>query len=209
MAVNETYELALIGGYHGQTVITTHHFREVTPVAGPPDPEQQLIDDWQAALQVAWRNMFNATYSLLTIRSRKVCGTLPLPQATEEGVNVAGTRGVAAVNEWPAWMALLVTERTGLAGRSYRGRYFLPGVCDTDVDGDNFTTGAGVLWTLAGTYNDALLATFGPSGTNPDWRLVVHSRKLAEVPGTQCQQSSTPVTALIRSIKPATMKSRK
>lgn len=209
MAVNETYELALIGTLRGQAIITTHHFREVVPVAGPPAPEQQLIDDWQASLQVAFRNCLNASYSLVTIRVRKICGTAPLPEGVEEGVNVAGTRGIAAVNEWPAWLALLVNEKTGTAGRSYRGRYFFPGVTDTDVDGDNFTTGAGTLWTLVGTYNDALLAAFGPSGTNPDWRLCVHSRKLAAVPGTQCQQSSTLVNALVRSIRPATMKSRK
>lgn len=209
MAANETYELAMLGTYHGQQIVTTHHFRETVPWVPPPSAEQSLIDKWQAALQTAWLNCFPGTYSLLTLRARKVCGTLPLPEAVEEGVNAAGSRSGGASVEWPAWMALLVTEKTGVAGRSYRGRYYVPGVTDADVDGDVFTTTAFTLWALVGTYNAALLSAFGPTGSDGTFRLVVHSRKLAAVPGAQCQQSSTPVTALVRSIRPATMKSRK
>lgn len=209
MAVNETYELAIVGTYHGQQIITTHHFREIAPVAGPPDPEQQLLDDWQTTLQTAWRNIVFTTYTLVTLKVQKVCGTAPLPIGVEEGVGLAGTRGIAGINELPAWMALVVNERTAVRGRSYRGRYFVPCVADEDITGDNFVTTAGQMYALVGTYNDGLMTRYGPSGTSANWRLVVHSRKLAAVIGTQCQQSSTLVTQLVRTLAPATMKSRK
>ena len=209
MAINDTYELAIRGTYHGQTIINTHHFREYAPWVGPPGPEQTLIDNWQTTLQTAWLNMFNGNYVLSMLTAKKVCGSLPLPIGVEESVGLPGNRIGPAGSQLPAWVALVVNERTSLRGRSYRGRFFIAGVQDEDVTGDDFVTTAGQLYALAGTYNTALLGLAGPSGSSPTWRLVVHSRKLAETPGIQCQQCSTEVTQLNRSLQPATMKSRK
>lgn len=191
VALNDTAELAVIGSRLGQQVIVTHHFRHIT---GPgPQTLQNLIDSWQAVAQVPWLAYQRPDYTLVKLRARHVCGSLPLDATTEETVNLAGTSNVSA-NPLAPWLAVVVRARTAAAGRSRRGRFFVPLTAEEDVAGEAIVAGT---QTLIQAYVTALQNAFiGVGATNTDWALVVHSRKLAGIPGTQCQNSSTIVTSL-------------
>lgn len=191
VSTNDTAELALVGTRGGQTVICTHHFR-MTEV-GTGRTLQDLIDKWQAAAQAAWLAILTSDYTLQKVRARHVCGSVPLDATVEETVNAAGSRG-AATAATPPWFALVIRERTASAGRERRGRFYVP-VCDeADFAGD--TIQAGILANYT-AYAAALTGAFLPGGSQiGTWQMVVHSRKLAAVPGTQCQASSTVVTSL-------------
>lgn len=206
MAINDTEELTVAGSLLGQQVVNTYHFRVKNPdLPGPPSIEQALIDAWQAGCYANYRGIFLSNYTIDYISARQVCGTLPLRARVDESVAATGTRA-ASGDLAPTWLAALVRERSAFAGRSYQGRNFY--LVGAEIDFVANVLQANIL-TPINTYNASLLTVFGPSGTNGDFQLVIHSHKLASVPGTQCQNSSTPVLSLSTSTYLTTMRSRR
>lgn len=204
VATNDTAELALVGSKLGQTVIVTHHFR-MTEV-GTGRTLQDLIDKWQAAAQTQWLAALRGDYTLDKIRARHVCGSLPLDATTEEAVGSAGTAAVGGDQVAP-WISALVRARTALAGRERRGRFFIPLSDEADFSKDDLQSSA---ITRLQAYVTALQGAFLPGGTQVGfWQMAVHSRKLASIPGTQCQNSSTVVTSLALQTKLTTQRSRR
>ena len=186
--------------------IHTLHFR-----LGVAATEQGLIDAWQAGARAQYRAMFQSTDSpCQTYRAAQVCGSLPLRAPTEEtevAPNIVGTQGFASDSS-PTWLARVVSERTALAGRSRRGRFYIGGLYESQHSGNNLTAGD---LALVQAYIDALMAAF-VTGVTPGadaYALVVHSPTLAAVPATNCQDSSTPVTGMIARSRVGSMKSRK
>lgn len=205
VATNDTVELALVGTKAGQTILVTHHFR-ITQNPVSSAGLQDLIDTWQAACQSAWLALNTTTYTFQSIRARHVCGSVPLEATAEETVNSAGTF-IGSGDLLPPWFALIARERTASAGRSRRGRFFLPLSQEGDVLGDGLASGAE---TKFQAYLTALGGAFLAGGSaESKYRLVVHSRKLASVPGTQCQNSSTLVTQLVLRPVLTTQRSRR
>lgn len=205
MSVNDTVQLTVQGTVAGQTHIHTQHFRYLDPTS----TEQGLIDAWQASARTAYRNMFNNTdLPVILLRASQVCGAIPLRAPVEEieaGANQAGTLSYAGQRA-PSWLAVVFSERTAFAGKSRRGRFYIGGLYEAAITGNDVESTAMTVYTA---YRDALMNTFGPSGTNNLYRLVVYSRKLASVPGTQCQDSSTVITSMGVNVELGSMKSRK
>lgn len=204
VATLDTAELVLVGSKLAQDILVTHHFRNVEALT--THTLQQLIDDWQAAAQASWLAIHQSDYTLTKVVARHVCGSLPLDATVEEAVGSAGTRGAPAATLAP-WMATVVRCRTASAGRSRRGRFYVPVPDEGDVDRDTVhPTHIARIQTyctnLAGAFID-------PGATSLRWRLVVHSRKLAAVPGAQCQNASTLVTSLAPQSALTTQRSRR
>lgn len=91
----------------------------------------------------------------------------------------------------PAQIAAVLSLRTDLKGRSYRGRVYLPGISELDVDMKSFNAGA---ITAFSTIATQLLAVFGPAGSDTQWRLAVISRWNNKV------KRATPVATQVTSI---------
>lgn len=204
MAINDTTQLAVKGVVAGQDHVHTLHFRHL---ALPPNPEQALIDAWQAGCRTAYRACF-VTFDnpVLTITARQVCGTVPLRAPVEETEvvgNQPGTRTPSGDRLAP-WLASVTSERSALAGRSRRGRYYLGGLIEADIVMADLQS---AYLALVQAYANTLDTIF-MDGTDPNFALVVHSSKLA-LQGLQCQDSSTLVNGLIVRGQLATMKSRK
>lgn len=191
VATNETAQLELVGLRQSQIVIVTHHFRN-TQVA-TPHTLQELIDEWQTTCQTPFLGALRGDYTLTKLVARHVCGSLPLDATQEEAVGSPGTLAGGSAPT-PPWFALVVRTRTAAAGRSRRGRFFFP-ICDEADFTLDTVTGSTVA--KVQDYATALHNLFIAGGSvSAAWRLVVHSKKLASVPGTQCQDSSTIVTSL-------------
>lgn len=204
MAINDTLELTVQGTVASTQHIHSLHFRSIGVLAA-----DVLITEWMASCATTYRALFVTNDSpCQLLRAEVVCGAEPLPAAVEfvpaAGTQL-GTRTASAGERSPAFVAALVTERTALAGRSRMGRFFIGGLTDGSFDLNDL---AASYLTLVNAYIAALLAQFVTPST-PSFRQVVHSRKLAAVPGTQCQDSSAAVTAMIPSTRPTTMRSRK
>lgn len=209
MAVNDTSELLVIGnlavGSTSQTYVHTLHFRHLTVPAGT-SPEAVLINRWQATSHAAWQAMHTNIYNQQEVIARQVCGSVPLRAPSSEAAVFAGSRVAPGGDPLPQWLAAVVTERTDLAGRSRRGRFFVSGLYEADIIGNNIDSG---IQGLINAYCTTLMDAYGPTGTDADFRLVVHSRKLASVPGTQCQDASRIVTQLLSRLQLTTQRSRK
>lgn len=87
--------------------------------------------------------------------------------------------GSLATDSWPPQCASVISWRTALAGRSYRGRTYLP-----PGDEGNQARGAisAALVTLIGAAATQMLTVFGPAGTNGKWQFGVITRRHNGVP---------------------------
>lgn len=205
-AVNDTVLFTVRGLVTGQRHLHTLHFRALAPLAD----EQNVIDFWQADCRATYRALFGDTQSpCIEYKVQQICGTVPLraPIAENEvAPNIVGATG-AYVNPTPSFVASLTSVKTALAGRTRQGRYFIGGLDESQVSANTLVNSIPAALVA---YSDALLGAFGPGGTHAGvWALVVHSKKLASVPGTDCQDSSTIVTGMVVSPNPTTMRSRK
>lgn len=204
-APNDIYLLQVRGTKGAQDIVHTLHFLgDLTN--DDPTLQQALINAWQASSQAAWLGIAYGDYTLSDITCQRVCGSTPLPSPTVETVNLTGTRGaLTAANSAAPWLAMLSREATGFAGKSYRGRFFTPLPADTDCD---FQTLTGTVTTLLQAYLTSL-GSYLVGGANADWHLFVYSRKLASVPGVQCQNTGALVTSLSYSPYLTSMRSRR
>lgn len=206
MAINDTSQLAVIGSVGGIDHVHTLHFRALNPATD----ELSLIVAWASAARTLYRDLFGPSdLPVLRYTARQVCGSVPLRAAvevTEVDPNRAGTLSTNG-QLLPTFNAAVVSVRTALSGRTRRGRFFLGGLREDYSSGNvldpNYVA-------RVQSYVNALMSAFGPSGSVADWRLVVHSRKLAAtVPPIPCQDSSTQVTGMIVRPNHGTMRSRK
>ena len=209
MAINDTHFFTVQGTLRGQAYVHTLHFREGIDSIGT-NASQQLIDKWQANCQTPWLALHGGDYTLVRVTAQKICGTPPLPSRTEEGVGATGTRSTLSLGDALApWLSVAVNESTALAGRSRHGRFFVSGGYENDVNQETLTGGANSWSVLLAAYVNSLTTTFITATPPLDWVQVVHSRKLASVPGTQCDASSTPVTGLGIVLRLTTQRSRR
>lgn len=204
MAINDTLELMVRGTVNDTMHIHTLHFRS----QGVGDAGGALAASWQTSAMTAYRACFPSGQSpVQLIRAKVICGALPLPAPVE--VVPAGPSQLGTTTEtgdlMPAFMASVTAVKGTLQGRTHSGRFFLGGLLETDNARNTLT--AGYLARVQ-AYIDALKAAY-VTGTPPLFQLVVHSRKTALIPGTDCLVSSSPVSNLVVSVRPTTMRSRK
>ncbi len=205
MAMDDVTQLVIQGNVSGENHIHTIHARHRVGNA----TDQMLIDQWQAGCRSQYRLLFSITDSpCILYTARQVCGALPLRAPVEEGEvspNILGSTTKSG-NVAPSWLAQVFSLRTALAGRSRRGRSFIGGLWETEINGNDI---AGDRVNYGAGYKDALLATFGATGTSLDFQLAVWSQTLRDLPGSTCLGSATAVSAILQRTLIGSMKSRK
>lgn len=129
-----------------------------------------------------------ATINLVTVRVKEASGDISIH---EETVNIPGFNSGAVA---PPQVSVLVQKSTGLAGRSKRGRMYIPAIVETQIDdGGNI-----IAANLTGMQNamDAFLADLATNGVT---MYLLHDDPL---------ESATLVTALNVAPKVATQRRR-
>jgi hypothetical protein len=225
MAINDVWMLTVKGTVSETMHIHTLHFRtnlaDGTGVA--------LTTLYGGAPLTAYRNLFQTLDKpVQEIKAEKVCGSLPLPAPSiisPISADQLGTRSASGGGPMPAYVAALVSERGSVAGRRYSGRFFIGGLDENDVAGNNLT--AGYISVLT-AYCSALGAAF-VAPVLPDWRLFAFSNLLADgdplhtkknpnppperiadpVASVDCDLAGSDVSSLVVSTRPTTMRSRK
>lgn len=205
MAVTDVVQLSVEGSVQGQQHVHTLHFKYLSVGAN----EQGLIDAWQSACRTAYRTVFSTVDSPCQLYvARQVCGASPLREATEEAEvspNIAGATTVSG-DYAPSWLASVHVLRSGLAGRRYRGRFFLGGLSEAEINGNSIT---GNRAGYGPAYATALLGAFGPAGTvATDYRLCVYSRKLRST-GATCTECGNAVNTVQNRTAIGSMRSRR
>lgn len=116
-------------------------------------------------------NMLNTvTSSSLSVRD-----VAPGTAAGYDYAYTAVAGGTTSTDMLPPQAAAVISWRTALAGRSYRGRTYLPGMVESNQAAGLWTatviTGCEAIVTQ-------MLAVFGPSGTDTNWQFCIISRYL-------------------------------
>lgn len=115
-----------------------------------------------------------------TISSDQLTVRDVLPGTAAEVTNTyTAVLGGVASESLPPQCAGVITWRTGLSGRSHRGRTFLPGVAESDQSDGILLSG---YITAVQAVVTQMLAVFGPAGSDTNWQFVVISEVSAGVP---------------------------
>jgi hypothetical protein len=170
------------------TYVTTHGFQAIDTTS----TRDQLADAFKTAMvkSTAGGLLFPVTNNInstrLTVRDVKP-GTGALVER-----NYAAVTGGSGGDPLPPQDACVFSLRTTLAGRSFRGRFYLPSLQETGQSSGKFDSSQlAILQAVAAN----LLAVFGPTGTDTKWQLVVISREAAGVP--RVPPIGTPVTTIL------------
>lgn len=135
------------------------HFLQATAIAGVPTYENQCTP-LAVALGALYIPLLNgrATYRGVTLQRWMA----PLPLAEPVISALIGTPGTGGGTPLPTDVCGAITWRTGVAGRRFRGRSYVPFPASTDMDADGSPT-AGYITRL-----QALVAGIVPSFITTD-----------------------------------------
>ena len=164
-AVGPIYQATYIQHLLGQAMETVIHFRDVpglsTPaaLAGAADHFWLLLRDVQA-------NVVDYTQLVL-----KQMTPIPFDEQLLPPVSaIHGNLGSTTINNT---LAVVITKRTGTAGKTHRGRMYIGGMSGVDTDGNMLNTTGVPRFTA---FCDAVMAYYGPTGTSGVLQLGVYSR---------------------------------
>lgn len=174
MATNDIWRLSLIGSHSGTEVaIITMHIKMKTGSGTFAGACAYLKTNLIDLVKTKQANTFRWD----EIRGLTVNLTPPVADLYNTGFPITGQ---SATEEPPHQVAAVVSVKTAYAGRSYRGRNYLPALPET-------CWVAGLLESTTGnalqTYYDDLVAAIGASGSNADYMWVVWSEKLQQANG--------------------------
>jgi len=208
MAVNGAthgVKVRILGKLHAQDNIQVLHFSTTTEVNDNPARDALILALLQAILACITEQLLDAVtseYRLVGLEGTEVFPTIGDPIFLAAPANTVGTRGPTSASV----LATLIQIRTGLGGKTHRGRNFWPpaGEADTNVSilsGDVMTQLTAFVNCIAGKF-------IGQAKTEP-WSLGVYSRKLGTPSNTQWSNGFTEATSMVPSDLVAVMGSRK
>ncbi len=166
-AAGQVYQFTFVQAYAGQTIENVMHMRAIS-VSAPSSAEiQTSANNWLSTQKIIQTN-------LVIYRTVRVKQMTPI--AFDEQVfapSVIG--GEIAVAGHNSTVSVIVTKRTGVAGRSHRGRLYFAGFpIGWGVNANDTGSGPAVM----ATFCDAILAKFKEGGTDPTFVAGVYSRTI-------------------------------
>jgi len=166
-AVGEIYQFTLVSLYQGQTVENVVHMRAVALTTPTPTMFQNAIDQWFTSQQ-------SVQVTAVIYQPCRIKQMTPIA-FDEHLVLPAIATGAAGTTGANTTLSVVITKRTGVAGKTHRGRFYLAGYPAVwGVDRINASSGPTILGTFAGE----LLAKFGEGGTNGDFVAGIYSRTI-------------------------------
>lgn len=170
MPIGDIFRLSVICGNaaDGSEYINVHHYQQQTADIGS-EPGSDLADAWEATIPALYTPLMSNITALTRLEVRQV----GVPTYVYERT-LSGYVGGNADNLLPPTTAPLISWRTGLAGRSYRGRtYMFP---TTEVHNDRGL----VLTTYSTSWEDwaDAMISIGDGVTTPQYFLGIYSPTL-------------------------------
>jgi len=136
---NDVYQLVMRGNCAGQFWETVQHYQSgVSTAADPVVAALNLIDGFQAAVETNILSVLAADNELTGYSAKRV-NNGGSPTVMTPITPVAG--GVAGTSATSAIAYLIVSEYT-FGGHFRTGRWFIPGIPETNLVGNGYTAGA-------------------------------------------------------------------
>lgn len=169
-AVPNTAEVDIRGTYFGQQVENTLYFTKDTPfIMADLNDLAALVRSWYFEEVLP---MQSSGYTFREVFAKGL-DSVDSPSATD--IAESGTAGGNSSPGMPGNVSIAISFRTGLAGRSFRGRNYFIGLAEEEVTGNTVSSSQGTA--LQAAYN-ALLTVL--SDTDFVWAVV--SRVTAGAP---------------------------
>lgn len=164
--IPNTAEVELIFTYLADVVENTFHVSSNVPFdAAGVVALRTAFDNWH---NTQYKNGLIATCVLQRIRTR----ALDTNSSPMEDYHLPTPRGGAiGSGALPSNVTFAIKLATALAGRSYRGRIYIPAICNGCVSGNQVTGGAQAAWLGELNALQPLL-----TAANANWHLCVASR---------------------------------
>jgi len=166
-AVGEIWQFTLVSSYQGQTCENVVHMRAVALSTPTPAMLQAALDQWfllQRVVQV----------SAVSYRPCRLKQMTPIA-FDEHLVLPSSTVGLDGGLGANTTLSVVITKRTGVAGKTHRGRLYLPGY-PAAAGVDIITSGPHI--TNLNTFAAGLLSTFGEGGSNGNFVAGIYSRTI-------------------------------
>lgn len=195
----------VLGKLHGQDCIQVLHFSTNTEVNDNPARDALILALLQAVLACIVDQLLPAVtsdYRLVGLEGSEVFPTLGDPIFQAADPNSVGALSPSSSSV----LATLIQIRTGLGGKTHRGRNFWPPAGEANsansiIDGPTMQQLTDFVNCIAGKF-------IGQAKTEP-WSLGVYSRKLGPNTTTQWSDGFTEATAMVPSELIAVMGTRK
>ncbi len=129
-------KVTLVGNRDDREWVNTFHVNKPSGALTSADLNT-IAEAAQTWWHNSYRNQFGGSIVLDQIQVRKLDPSDPLALDYTVGLPEGGTRTSGDATEEPANVSVAMSERTGLAGRKYRGRMYVPGIGTTDVTSDD------------------------------------------------------------------------
>lgn len=169
MAQGDVWRLSFIGSHSGtELAVMTMHIQMKTGNGTFSGAASYLTTNLIQLLKTKQANTFRWD----EVRGLTVNTSPPRADLYNTGYPIACT---LAADELAHQVAMVVSTKTQYAGRSYRGRNYIPALAETQM-----TTGLFLNADVDAiqTYYDDLVAALGASGSNADYMWVVWSDRL-------------------------------
>jgi hypothetical protein len=168
MAIGDIFKTYFVGSLHGQLYNNVFHFKAKTNAATSLLAATEL----HALFDNVQRNKLSRDLSLIKCIATNI--TNPVADIGEKLFSV-GRIGNVLADSAPSWVAVVISFRTALVGKRFRGRLFVGAVSVTHILGNNLSGTGGVNF---GSYATELMNKYGPAGTSANFQLGVFSRKI-------------------------------
>lgn len=129
MASGDIWRLSANVLMFDQEQVNVWHFEE--PVGAPTDAGQSLLNAFEDAALDSYRACFSNQGYVQLVEARQVTGGTAVAQRSYN--TTTGIGGRSGSDTLPLQAAAIITWRTGLAGRSRRGRSYMPSTVEGDI----------------------------------------------------------------------------
>ena len=167
MAQGDIFKLAIVGRVGQDDVIVTHHYRQDSEYTGVNSPQFELASKWVNTVKDEWLALTYGGYALDFVTVKNIS------EDSDEVTVTVDENGAQSGEGMPNFVAPIVSLRTGFAGRSNRGRNYLPPPSEGNCQGNNIVTA--MFNSIQAYYDDAI--KFIIPTTGPEFNMVVYSKK--------------------------------
>lgn len=122
MAVQDIVTLRIVGRYQSQNIVNTLHYRITDQAAAEKDILDNLISQWDTAIQAAWLARCIDSYMMVGYKAFNHTGVGKTPAFLHQG-----SLGTVTGEEVPSPVCRTITLYTGSANYRRRGRVMLSG----------------------------------------------------------------------------------
>jgi len=195
----------ILGKLHGQDCIQVLHFSTNAEANDNPARDALILALLQAILACITEQLMDAVtseYTLTGLEGSEVFPTIGDPIFLAAPANTVGTRGPTSSSV----LATLIQIRTGLGGKSHRGRNFWPPAGEAD---SNVSLLSADVMTALTEFVNCIAGKFIGQAKTELWTLGVYSRKLGPQTTTQWSTGFTAATSMTPSDVIAVMGTRK